>query len=153
MEAWALFSNHYHFVAHAACDATPLKDLLRELHRSTGLHVNERDQAAGRQVWFNYWDTELTYERSYYARLNYVHQNPVKHGLVAVANQYRWCSVAWLERTATAAQVKPIYGVKIDRVRIEDDFQPAVVDVAHQAPLGVESGANEWFLLVVEKLG
>ena len=35
--------------------------------------------------------------KSYLARLNYVHQNPVKHGLVRVANQYRWCSAAWLE--------------------------------------------------------
>jgi putative transposase len=116
--------TYYHFVAQAQSDATPLENLLLELHRSTGLHVNELDRAVGRQVWFNYWDTQLTYESSYYARLNYVHQNPVKHGLVPVANQYRWCSAAWLERTASAAQVKTIYGFKIDRVRIEDDFQP-----------------------------
>jgi hypothetical protein len=29
------------------------------------------------------------------ARLHYVHQNAVKHGLVQQANQYRWCSAAW----------------------------------------------------------
>ena len=124
LEAWAVFSNHYHFVGHALPGATPLSDLLLELHRSTGLHVNELDRASGRQVWFNYWDTQLTYERSYYARLNYVHQNAVKHGLVTVANQYRWCSAGWLERTATPAQVKTIYRLKTDRVHIEDDFQP-----------------------------
>ena len=125
LEAWAVFSNHYHFVGHALPGATPLRDdLLQELHRSTGLHVNALDRASGRQVWFNYWDTQLTYERSYYARLNYVHQNAVKHGLVTVANQYRWCSAGWLERTATPAQVKTIYRLKTDRVHIEDDFQP-----------------------------
>ena len=56
------------------------------------------------------------------ARLNYVHQNAVKHKLVTVANQYPWCSAAWFERVATPAQVKTIYEFKIDRVKVEDDF-------------------------------
>jgi len=51
-----------------------------------------------------------------------VHQNAVKHKLVAVANQYRWCSAAWFERNASPAQVKTIYGFKVDQVKIEDDF-------------------------------
>jgi putative transposase len=86
--------------------------------------VNKLDQASGREVWFQYWDKQLTYEASYLARLNYVHQNPVKHGLVPVANQYRWCSAGWFERTAAPAQVKTIYGLKTDRVHIEDDYEP-----------------------------
>ena len=36
------------------------------------------------------------------------------------------CSAAWFERTATPAQVKTIYGLKIDRVHVEDDFAPIV---------------------------
>jgi putative transposase len=56
------------------------------------------------------------------ARLNYVHQNPLKHGLVPIANQYRWCSTAWFERTATPAQVKTIYSFKTDEVNVRDDF-------------------------------
>ena len=75
-------------------------------------------------MWFNYWDTQLTFEKSYLARLNYVHQNAVRHGLVPVANQYRWCSAAWFERTATRAQVATIYGFKIDRIKIVDDYDP-----------------------------
>jgi putative transposase len=124
LEAWAVFSNHYHFVGHARPGCEPLGDWLVRLHRETATHVNEIDRLAGRCVWFNYWDTELTFERSYRARLNYVHQNPVKHGLVRVANQYRWCSAAWFERTATPAQVRTIYGFKIDHVNVRDDFDP-----------------------------
>jgi putative transposase len=124
LEAWAVFSNHYHFVGHARRGSTLLNELLQELHRSTSLHVNKLDQAAGRQTWFQYRETALTYETSYIARLSYVHQNAVKHGLVPVASQYRWCSAAWFERTATAAQLKTIYRQKIDRIRVEDDFEP-----------------------------
>jgi putative transposase len=124
LEAWAVFSNHYHFVGHAPSNYVQLGDWLKLLHQRTATHINQLDQVAGRQVWFNYWDTELTFEKSCLARLNYVHQNAVKHGLVPVANQYRWCSAAWFERTATSAQVRSIYKFKIDKVNIQDDFDP-----------------------------
>jgi putative transposase len=86
--------------------------------------VNGLDQTPERQVWYNYWDTRLTYQRSYLARLNYVHQNAVKHGLVPVANQYPWCSAAWFEREAAPAMVKAIYRFKVDQVKVYDDFEP-----------------------------
>jgi putative transposase len=127
LEAWAVFSNHYHFVAHALEDAGTLKPFLTHLHADTAREVNRRAGQSGRQVWYNFWETKLTYEQSYLARLNYVHQNAVHHGLVPVANQYRWCSAAWFERAATPARVKTIYSLKTDKIRIVDDF--AVVGV------------------------
>src|SRR5215470_6419742 len=122
LEAWAVFSNHYHFVVRGLPGCTDLGKLIKHLHADTARELNRLDKAAGRQVWFNFWDTRLTYEQSYFARLNYVHQNAVKHGLVAVANQYRWCSAAWFERTASPATVKTIYAFKIDKLNIRDDF-------------------------------
>jgi putative transposase len=124
LEAWAVFSNHYHFVGHVPTEAKAeqLNVFLGHLHTETAAAINQEDNAVGRQVWFNYWETKLTYERSYFARLHYVHQNPVKHGLVRVANQYRWCSAAWFERTATPAQMKTIYSFKTDKLRVLDDF-------------------------------
>jgi len=127
MEAWAVFSNHYHFVAHSpeGRDATTLGQMLGLLHEKTAKWVNRLDKTPGRQVWFNFRDTKLTYEKSYLARLNYTHQNAVKHGLVAVANQYPWCSARWFERTARPAQVNTIYRFKTDQVRVPDDFEVA----------------------------
>ena len=122
LEAWAVFVNHYHFVARGDDKATPLEKFLKHLHSNSARQVNELDASGGRKVWHNFWETELTYERSYLARLNYVHQNAVKHGLVRVANQYPWCSAAWFERTAAPAAVKTIYGFKIDKLNIDDDY-------------------------------
>ena len=124
LEAWAVFSNHYHFVANAESGARPLSAVLKQLHGETSREINLFDRTPERTIWHNFWDTKLTYEKSYLARLNYVHQNAVKHGLVARACQYRWCSAAWFERTATAAQVKTIYGFKIDRLKVDDEFEP-----------------------------
>jgi putative transposase len=53
-----------------------------------------------------------------------VHQNPSRHGLVPVSNQYPWCSAVWFERTASAAMVKAIYRFKIDQVKVHDEFEP-----------------------------
>lgn len=125
LEAWAVFSNHYHFVAHSpvdAPDAASLPDMLSVLHTKTAGWINRLDSAPGRKVWHNYRETKLTYQRSYLARLNYVHQNPVRHGLVPVANQYPWCSAAWFERTASAAMVKAIYRFRVDEVKAHDEF-------------------------------
>ena len=123
LQAWALFSNHYHFIAVSPDEARNLKSLLQRLHSITAREANRVNGSNGRQVWHQYWDTHLTYERSYYARLKYVHQNPCKHGLVAVASAYPWCSAAWFERTATPAYVKTIGGFKTDTVKVQDDFE------------------------------
>ncbi len=122
LEAWAVFANHYHFVACGDESALELDRMVKQLHDDSARELNRYDQTEGRAVWYNFWDTKLTYQRSYLARLNYVRQNPVKHGLVKVANQYRWCSAAWFERTAAPATVKTIYSFKTDQLKIFDDF-------------------------------
>jgi len=122
LQAWAVFSNHYHFVGRNNDESAVLRKFLKHLHTDTARELNRLDNRVGRTVWFNFWDTKLTYEKSYLARLNYVHQNPVKHGLVLKANQYPWCSAAWFERTATPAMLKTIYGFKIDRLNVYDEF-------------------------------
>jgi putative transposase len=122
IEAWAVFANHYHFVAHSPADASSLSPMLKILHVKTAEWINQRDQQPGRNVWCNFWETKLTNQRSYLARLNYVHQNAVKHGLVPVACQYPWCSAAWFERSASPAMVKSIYRFKIDKVSVEDEY-------------------------------
>ena len=121
-----IFSNHYHFVAHWPSDETSaesLTSMLNELHKKTANWVNRLDECSGQKVWHNYWETRLTFQRSYLTRLNYVHQNPVRHGLVSVANQYPWSSARWFERTASPAQVKCIYRFKVDHVKVLDEFE------------------------------
>ena len=122
LQAWAVFPNHYHFIARSEDESPQLGTFVSHLHTSTARQLNQLDQIAGRRIWYNFWDSKLTFERSYLARLNYVHQNPVKHGRVFAANQYRWCSAAWFERTAPPATVKTVYGFKTDKLNIADDY-------------------------------
>src|SRR5215467_14105929 len=67
LEAWAVFSNHYHFIGHSppeAADASNLSDMLSLLHVKTAGWINKLDKSPGRQVWYNFRETRLTYQKS-----------------------------------------------------------------------------------------
>lgn len=98
------------------------EDMVSQVHQESSNWVNEQDGAPERKVWHNFWDSTLTYEKSWIARLNYVHGNPVKHGMVKLSRDYPWCSAAWFERVAAASWIKTVYAFKTDRLKIEDDF-------------------------------
>ncbi|MCD6326985.1 transposase [bacterium] len=94
LQAWAVFSNHYHFVAILRDYPESIRRMISKLHTLTAIYINRLDTAPGRKVWFQYWDTELTFERSILARLNYVNNNAVHHRLVEEAKQYPYCSAS-----------------------------------------------------------
>ncbi len=128
LQAWAVFSNHYHFVAISPGDPASLPNFLRHLHSVTAHEVNRQDNAEGRKVWHSYWDKHLTFERSYLARLNYVHQNAVRHGIVPIATRYRWCSAGWFEQNADRAFYKVVMSFKIDRLDVPNAYEVELVE-------------------------
>jgi len=122
LQAWAVFSNHYHLIANSPEDATNLPRFMSHLHTVTATAVNKLDSTPGRKVWFQYFDTKLTYQESYFARLKYVYDNPVKHGIVSIPADYQWCSASWFERTAPDGLLKTVNSFRTDRLNIHDDF-------------------------------
>jgi putative transposase len=122
LQAWAVFPNHYHFIAQAPADASSLKPAIQKLHSVTAREINRRDQTGGRRVWFQFWDTCLTYERSYLVRLHYVNNNAVHHGLVSNAMNYPFCSATWFELHSEPSFRRKVQSFRWDRLRIVDDF-------------------------------
>ena len=122
LEAWAIMANHYHFVACASDDPESLRPMITSLHSKMAIWLNREDGTSGRKVWYQYRDTCLTYQRSYLARLNYVHNNPVKHGLVKSAEEYPWCSMAWFLAGAEPKFRALVRSVKHDRINVDDEY-------------------------------
>jgi len=120
LQAWSIFANHYHLVVSG--DGGALRAMLTRLHAEEGVAANQIEGTAERQVWFQFRETELTFERSWLARLRYTHENAVHHRLVEVATRYRWCSASWFETNARPAFVNVVKSFKIDRVKVDDDF-------------------------------
>ena len=123
LRAWAVFSNHYHFLAQSPeGSGKSLREWLSEFHRSSAILINQIDKNEGRRIWMNFRESLITHQTSFLARLKYVNENPVRHGLVDVATEYRWCSAAWFEKSAPESFRKSVWRFKTDRMNIEDDF-------------------------------
>jgi putative transposase len=54
------------------------------------------------------------------ARLNYVMQNPVHHGLVNDATHYPWCSANWFKEKTPLSFYQTVCSFKIDKVNVID---------------------------------
>jgi putative transposase len=123
MRARAVLKNHYHFLAGSPeRTAGSLRPWLIDFHRRTAMEVNRLAGCAGRRVWMNFWESRITHQTSYLARLRYVNQNPVHHRIVEDATQYRWCSARWFETNAPKSFVASVSRFKTDTLNVRDDF-------------------------------
>jgi putative transposase len=124
LQAWAVLSNHYHIIVSFADtpESLDLRQWLRTLHIGIATTLNSMHSTPGRRVMHQYWDTALTYEKSWMARLRYVNNNPVHHRVVTDATRYKWCSAGWFETNASTALVKSVARFRTDRINVPDDF-------------------------------
>src|SRR5205814_2115931 len=122
LQAWAFFPNHYHLIAGFDATKAAHREFVRHLHRELAFRLNSTDDTPGRRVMYQYWDTQLTFEKSWLARLSYVHQNAVRHGVVPVAADYPWCSARWFETNARNGFVKTVYSFRTNQIKVPDDF-------------------------------
>ena len=121
LQAWSLFPNHYHLVV-TSDEGTRVKKMLTRVHVESAIAINRCHDKPGRRVWYQFRDTQLTYERSWLARLKYTHENAVHHRVVANAMNYRWCSASWFAAHATPAFVETVKRMKVDRLCVDDEY-------------------------------
>ena len=137
LHAWAVLSNHYHFIASSPSNPSMLSRTLSKLHTLSARELNLRDRAPGRKVWFQYFDSRITFTNSYLPRLKYVHHNPVHHGVAACAEDYPWCSASWFARMASPAFRRTVEGFRTDALSVADDFTASA-----PGPTGPANGAS-----------
>ncbi|HXF39846.1 MAG TPA: transposase [Blastocatellia bacterium] len=118
---WCLLPNHYHLLLRTE----QLKELRAEIgrfHGRSSFNWNREDESRGRKVWHNCFDREIQSHRHFWASVNYIHHNPVKHGYAQKWQDWPWSSAAeFLERVGRETAEKiwrefPIldYGKKWD---------------------------------------
>lgn len=91
-QAWAILPNHYHLLVKPR-EFNALGRTLRLIHGRTSRQWNDEDHKSGRKVWYRFTDRVIRSERHYYTTLNYIHYNPVKHGLAKSPYDWRESSV------------------------------------------------------------
>jgi putative transposase len=89
--AWCILPNHYHLLVKTGA-INALRKEIGLLHGRTSFRWNGEDARRGRKVWFNCFDREIKSHRHFWASVNYIHHNPVKHGYVDKWQDWPWSS-------------------------------------------------------------
>lgn len=91
--AWCVLPNHYHVLVRTD-QMKGLRTQIGRMHGRLSRQWNLEDDSVGRKVWFNCIERFLRNERHYWATVNYIHQNPIKHGFVDKWEKWPFSSAA-----------------------------------------------------------
>ncbi len=122
LDDWVILDDHYHIMTEAPAGEVNISGFVAEYHRFTALFIKKTnaDAKALPRIFQNYWDTCITYEKSYYARLNYLYFNPVKHGYVSDPEKYPWGSCYYRMCTERACLSRLLRDYPFDRVEVKE---------------------------------
>lgn len=93
--AWVVMPNHVHVLVQP-CEGWPLGGIVSSWKSFTGRRLPSRSATGAKSVWQReYWDRFVRDEAHLVWVRAYIHQNPVKAGLVPTAEAWRWSSAWW----------------------------------------------------------
>jgi len=120
--AWTVLPNHYHALVENS-DVVRLLQRLGQLHGRTSFEWNGEEKRRGRKVWFNAVETAMKSEGHFWATVNYVLHNAVRHGYAERWTDWPYCSArAYLE--AVGREEATRIWVKYPLLNYGDDWDP-----------------------------
>ncbi len=120
---WVILDNHYHLLGRSR-EGKHLSEIMRQIHSISGYYIKQATQTKQR-IWWNYWDYCPRNEKDYLIRLNYLFNNPIKHGYVQNLRDYPFSSFhSMLEKQGRELLQKQFKGYNDYKNLIldEDDF-------------------------------
>jgi putative transposase len=91
--AWIILPNHYHFLVNIN-SMNSLSVAIKHLHGATSRQWNLEDGLTGkRRVWYRFYDRMMRNETQLNQAFNYIHYNPLKHGLIEDVYSWQWSSL------------------------------------------------------------
>jgi putative transposase len=112
--AWVILPNHYHLLA--TLDLALFRKWIRIFHSRLATGWNRENATKGRRVWYRFQDRLMRSEAHYFASINYIHFNPVRHGHSARADEWPWSSLHWyLDNCGREVMVKLWRNYPVDR--------------------------------------
>lgn len=120
---WVILDNHYHLLVKSA-KGGDLSRIFRLIHGISGFCIKQVVRAEN-PIWWNYWDYCPRDEADYFKHLNYLFNNPLKHGYVTDLNHYPFSSfhryLAEQGKDGLVKQFREYDGYKGLEL-VEDDF-------------------------------
>lgn len=78
--AYVILHNHYHLLIKPP-NAEIISKFVIETNGASARAINSADSVIDRKIWWNYFDSPILNKTDFYKHLNYIHQNPIKHGV------------------------------------------------------------------------
>ena len=123
LEDWVILDNHIHIMVNAPEDVATLSNVMNNFHRFTANWLSKHQIKRIREKYFhNYRDTCITFEKSYFTRLNYIWYNPVKHNYVDSPEKWEFGSYFYRFNEEYEEIQRIINKYPCDKVKIKDDF-------------------------------
>lgn len=91
--AWCVLPNHYHLLIRTDRIAD-FREQLGKFHGRSSYQWNLEDTMRGRKVWHRCVDRAMKSDGHFWASLNYIHHNPVRHGYVTCWQDWPYSSAA-----------------------------------------------------------
>ena len=91
IHAWVVLPNHYHIMVDIN-RSIQLRSFMGKLHGRMSYLWNLEDALQGRKVFFYSMERPVGSKAHYFTALNYIHNNPVKHGYCRRWNKWETSS-------------------------------------------------------------
>lgn len=119
LTAWVFLPDHWHAIC-APVYPTTISLAIKSVKQSSMSAINRQRGAEGDLWQSRFFDRALRTVREYNEKVEYIHLNPVRAGLVRRPQDWPWSSLN--EYSGGSAEVqKQLCGVTIDRVSLPSD--------------------------------
>ena len=119
LTAWVFLPDHWHAILYPPYPLS-VSRVFQAIKVSSTIAINVRLGEWGELWQERFFDRALRTVKEYHAKVEYIHLNPVRRGLVKRAEEWRWSSVREYAGVDTAKQ-EGRCGLAIDRIRLPAD--------------------------------
>ena len=119
LTAWLLLPDHWHAIIYPPYPLS-ISRVFQAVKVSSTTAVNVRFGEKGELWQERFFDRALRTVREYHEKVEYIHLNPVRRGLVKRAEEWQWSSIHEYAGVSGEEQERRC-GLRIDRVRLPAD--------------------------------
>jgi REP element-mobilizing transposase RayT len=116
---YVLMPDHWHALFWPNYPLT-ISRLVQDIKYVSSRCLNRERGGAGTLWQHQFWDRFVRHAKEFNDRLTYMHLNPVRRGLVAKPEQWRWSSYQNFSREESARAASPI---QVDHVLLPDSYR------------------------------
>jgi putative transposase len=124
LTAWVFLPDHWHAIIHPPYPLT-ISTVFKAVKKSSTTGINVRRREEGGLWQERFFDRALRTVREYHEKVEYIHLNPVRLGLVKNAEDWKWSSRREFAGVSGEDQER-FCGLRIDRVPLPLDVHARI---------------------------